>query len=97
MERISDSGLKLVTATLWALHQAIGIDVRYRTAVEEVLAYPLDPRGNITVVDVRFGYRLFGIDLQAKVTNLLQAKYVDVQERNPGASRRILLTVTPRF
>jgi outer membrane receptor protein involved in Fe transport len=86
-----------VTATLWAFHQAVGIDFRYRTAVEEVLAYPLDPRGDITVVDVRFGYRLFGIDLQAKVTNLLQAKYVDVQERNPGASRRFLLTVSPRF
>ena len=65
--------------------------------MEEVVAYPLDPRGDVTLVDVRFGYRLFGVDLQAKIANLLQAKYVNIQERSPGASRSFLLTVTPRF
>ena len=37
------------------------------------------------------------MDVRAKVENLLQAEYVDVQERNPGATRSFRVTVTSRF
>lgn len=86
-----------VTGTLWGLKRALAVDVRFRSRVEEVLAFPFDPRDDITVVDVRGGYRLLGVDLQAKITNLFQAEYVDVQERNPGASRSFVLSVSPRL
>ena len=86
-----------LTSTVSTLRGAIAVDFRYRSAVEEVLAYPLDPRGDITVVDLRFSYELAGVGLLARVSNLFQARYVNVQERFPGASRRFLLTVVPRF
>jgi outer membrane receptor protein involved in Fe transport len=86
-----------VTGTLSALRGLVGVDVRFRSRVQEVLQYPLDPRGSITVVDLRVGYRLAGVAIQAKVTNLFQTFYVDVQERNPGAPRQVSLTAFRAF
>jgi outer membrane receptor protein involved in Fe transport len=86
-----------VTATLNLLQGLAGIDLRWRSRVEEVLAYPLDPRGDITVVDVRLAYRLFGTVLQAKVSNLFQNVYPDVQERVPGSPRSLSLTLYRTF
>jgi outer membrane receptor protein involved in Fe transport len=77
-----------VTGTLTALRGLLGLDVRFRSRVQEVLQYPLDPRNRVTVVDLRLGYRVAGVAVQAKVTNLFQAFYVDVMERNPGAQRK---------
>ncbi len=62
-----------------------------------MLAFPLDERSPITVVDLRYGQELFGVEVQAKISNLFQNDYVNVQERNPGETRSFLLTVTPRF
>ncbi len=75
----------------------IGLDVRHRSRVERVLAFPLDPRDAFTVVDLRLGYRVLGVGLQAKVSNLFQEEYVDVQERNLGEPRRFLLTAVRSF
>ncbi len=86
-----------LTGTLSALRGLVGLDVRFRSRVQQVLQYPLDPRGSITVVDLRVGYRLAGVGIQAKVTNLFQAFYVDVQERNPGAPRNVSLTAFRAF
>ena len=71
--------------------------MRYRTRPDMVLAFPLDERGDITLVDLRLKFEVMNVDVQTKVANLLQAEYVDVQERNPGASRSFRLTVTSRF
>ncbi|MCY3763757.1 MAG: hypothetical protein OXH50_21130 [Gemmatimonadetes bacterium] len=49
------------------------------------------------MVDLRLNFKVIGMDLQTKVANLLQAGYVDIQERNPGASRSFRLTVSSRF
>jgi outer membrane receptor for ferrienterochelin and colicins len=86
-----------VTGTLSVLRGLVGLDVRFRSRVEQVLQYPLDPRGSFTVFDLRVGYRLAGMALQAKVTNLFQRFYVDVQERNPGAPRSVSLTAFRAF
>ena len=86
-----------VTATLNVLRGLAGIDLRWRSRVDEVLAYPLDPRGDITVVDLRLAYRLWGTILQAKVSNLFQNVYPDVQERVPGAPRSLSLTLYRSF
>ncbi len=75
----------------------VAVDLRYRSRVQRVLVYPLDDRGAITLVDLRLGYRLASLDLQAKIANLFQEKYADVQERNPGAPRSVLLTLVQRF
>lgn len=76
-----------LTGTLTGLQGLANVDVRYRSRVEEVLAYPLDPRGDITVIDVRVNYRAVGILWQLKVSNLLNTFYTDVQERRPGQPR----------
>jgi len=81
-----------VTGTVTTLQGHAGVDVHYRTAVEEVLAYPLDPRQNILVFDLRLDYRLVGVLWQLKVSNLFNTFYTDVLERNPGAPRMIGLT-----
>jgi len=81
-----------VTASVDVLGGLAGIDVRYRSRLEQVLLYPLDPRGDITLVDLRVGLRVKGIVFLAKVSNLLQARYVDVLERNQGAPRSLLVT-----
>lgn len=86
-----------LTGTLSALRGLVEVDARFRSRVDTVLVYPLDPRGNITVVDMRVRYRIAGTAVQAKVTNLFQSFYVDVQERNPGAPRQVSLTVFREF
>jgi outer membrane receptor protein involved in Fe transport len=86
-----------VTGTVSTLGGLLDVDVRFRSRVEQVLAYPLDPRGNITVVDLRLGYRVAGVALQAKVSNVFQVFYVDVMERNPSAPRQLSLTAFRRF
>lgn len=53
--------------------------------------------GSITVFDLRVGYRLAGMALQAKVTNRFQAFYVDVMEKNPAAPRNLSLTAYRTF
>ncbi|WP_419162530.1 TonB-dependent receptor [Candidatus Palauibacter sp.] len=85
------------TATIAAWRQLVAIDFRYRSRVEEVLAFPLDDRDAITLVDIRAGIRILGTTVQAKIQNLFQTTYVDVQERSPGQTRSFRLTVTPRF
>jgi outer membrane receptor protein involved in Fe transport len=102
--RDRDTGLPLpyrsrhnVSGTLSALDGLFDVDVRFRSRVQQVLAYPLDPRGNIAVVDLRLGYRVAGVALQAKVSNLFQTFYVDVMERNPGAPRQVSLTAFRQF
>lgn len=86
-----------LTTTLSAWDDVLGLDFRYRTRPEVVVAYPLDERGDVTLVDLRFSFEVMDVDVQTKVSNLLQAEYVDIQERNPGAARSFRLTVTSRF
>ncbi len=87
----------IVTATLSGLEDSAALDVRYRSRPEVVLVFPFDKRTAFTVVDLRLNFKVMGMDLQTKVANLLQAGYVDIQERNPGASRSFRLTVSSRF
>ena len=82
-----------VTGTLNVLRGLAGVDLRWRSRVDEVLAFPLDARGAITTVDLRLACPLFGGVLQAKASNLFNKVYPDVQERVPGAPRSISLTV----
>jgi iron complex outermembrane receptor protein len=86
-----------VTGSLDLFGGLASLDLRYRTRVEEVLAYPLDRRTDITVVDLRLAYRVWGATLYAKVSNLLQAKYVDVMERTQGEPRSVLVTAWRAF
>ena len=53
--------------------------------VEEVIAYPLDPRGDIFTLDLRGAYRAFGLTFLGGIRNLFNTFYTDVQERSPGA------------
>ena len=80
------------TATVDVLGGLAGLDFRYHSRIEEVLAYPLDPRSHMKVVDLRLGYRVLNVLWQLKVANLFNEFYVDVQERSPGAPRSIALT-----
>ena len=86
-----------LTTTLSGWDDVVALDIRYRSEPEVVLAYPLDERGSVTLVDLRLNVQVMDMDVQTKVANLLQAEYVDVQERNPGASRSFRVTVTSRF
>ena len=86
-----------LTTTLSGWADLVAVDVRHRSEAETVLAYPLDERGPITLLDLRLALEVMDMDVRAKVENLLQAEYVDVQERNPGATRSFRLTVTSRF
>ncbi|MCY3736498.1 MAG: TonB-dependent receptor [Gemmatimonadaceae bacterium] len=95
--RLAYRSRHVVTTTLSGWDDAIALDMRYRSRPEAVLVYPLDERGAITVVDLRLNLEVMGLDLQTRVDNLLQAEYVDVQERNPGASRSLRTTLTSRF
>jgi len=85
------------SGTLSTFQGLFDIDVRYRSKVEQVLAYYFDSRGPVTVVDARVGYRVAGVALQAKVSNLFQQFYVDVMERYPGAPRSVSLTAYREF
>lgn len=75
----------------------VALDVRHRSRVERVVVFPLDSRGAITVVDLRGEMSLAPVGLQAKVANLFNAFYADVQERRPAPPRTILLSVTGTF
>ena len=86
-----------LTTTLSGWDDWIALDLRHRSRPEQVLVYPLDERSAVTVVDLRLNSEVLGVDVQARVANLLQAEYVDVQERNPGASRSFRITLTSRF
>ncbi len=86
-----------LTTTLSGWSGRVALDVRYRSRPDQVLAYPLDDRGDITLVDLRMKAAFMDMDIQAKIANLLQAEYVDIQERNPGATRSFRITVTSRF
>jgi hypothetical protein len=48
-------------------------------------------------MDLRLSYRFGNWLVMGKVANVLQSEYVDIQERNPGASRLFRLTIMPRF
>ena len=76
---------------------AWGLDALYRSRVDRVLVYPLDSRSDILLLGGRLTRQLGGWVIQGKVTNLLQNRYVDIQERTPGAPRRFLLSVTRTF
>ena len=86
-----------LAATVSGWRDLVAVDVRHRSRPDQVLVFPLDDRGPITVVDVRMRTRILGTEVQAKIENLFQAQYVDVQERRPGPSRSFRLTLTPRF
>jgi outer membrane receptor protein involved in Fe transport len=86
-----------VTGTLNLLRGLLGADLRFRSRVEAVLAFPADPRGNITTVDLRAAYRVGAVAIQAKARNLFNTFYTDVQERNPGAPRSIGITLFTEF
>jgi outer membrane receptor for ferrienterochelin and colicins len=79
------------TATLELLQGLVALDLQYRSRVEQVLQYPLDPRGTSTLLGLRGAYRFRGMLLQLRASNLLQAEYVDLQERFPGPPRSVLL------
>ena len=85
------------TATLSAWSDRAALDLRYRSRADQVIVYPLDDRGDITVVDLRLGHSFGSVDIRARIGNLLQAHYVDVRERNPGPSRSVRITLTSRF
>jgi outer membrane receptor protein involved in Fe transport len=85
------------TVTLDALGGLGGVDIRYRSRIPSVLVYPLDPRGNITTVDLRANYQIEGAILQGKVSNLFNRVYPDVQERVPGEPRTVSLALMTRF
>jgi outer membrane receptor protein involved in Fe transport len=72
--------------------QRFGVDVRYRSRIPEVIAYPLDPRGDATVVDLRAAYTFSNVTWQMRLGNLFNTFYVDVQERIPSAPRSLTLT-----
>ncbi len=86
-----------LTTTLSTWAERLALDLRYRSRADQVLAFPLDDRGDITLVDLRMGTTVMDVEVQAKVENVLQAEYVDVQERNPGATRSFRITLTSRF
>ncbi len=81
-----------LTGSVNLLRGLAGLDVRYRSRIEQVLVYPLDTRSDMTVVDLRLGYRVLNVLWQLKVANVFNQFYVDVQERNPGQPRSIALT-----
>jgi outer membrane receptor for ferrienterochelin and colicins len=85
------------TLTLTALQGLAAVDVRYRSRIGSVLVYPLDPRSDITLVDLRANYELRGAVFQGKVSNLFNRVYPDVQERVPGQPRTFTLAVLKRF
>ena len=80
------------TATVNVWRQRFGVDVRYRSRIPEVIAYPLDPRGDATVVDLRAAYTFSNVTWQMRLGNLFNTFYVDVQERIPSAPRSLTLT-----
>ena len=86
-----------LTGTVTALRGLAAVDLRYRSRVEEVIAYPLDERGSIFTMDLRGAYQAFGLTFLAGVRNLFNTFYTDVQERSPGAPRQWSLGVYSEF
>jgi outer membrane cobalamin receptor len=86
-----------VTGSLDLLSGLCGVDLHYRSRVEQVLIYAGDPRTDITTFDFRLGYRLLGALLQAKLINAFQEQYVDIQERNPGQPRTLYVSAVKYF
>ena len=86
-----------LTATLSGWDDIVALDLRHRSEPEVVLQWVNDERGPVTLLDLRLNLEVLDMDVQTKVANLLQAEYVDIQERNPGASRSFRVTVTSRF
>jgi outer membrane receptor protein involved in Fe transport len=71
----------------------VAIDVQYRSRIETVLQFPLDDRTAITLVGLRLAYQFRNFNVMAKITNLLQAQYVDVMEHTVGMPRNLIVTV----
>lgn len=86
-----------VTGTVTALRGLAAVDVRFRSRVEEVIAYPLDTRSDIFTLDLRGAYRAFGLTFLGAVRNVFNTFYTDVQERSPGAPRQWSLGVYSEF
>ncbi len=86
-----------LTGSLDLVGGLCGIDLHYRSRIEQVLIYAGDPRSDITVFDVRAGYRVFGTLLQLKVINLFQDQYVNVEERIPGQPRTVFFSALKWF
>ncbi len=82
------------TGTLTVLGGLFNVDVQYRSSVQRVLQFPLDPRGSTTLVGLRAAYRVGDFLVQAKVSNLFQESWIDLQERFPGAPRSFELTLS---
>ncbi|MCG6954650.1 MAG: TonB-dependent receptor [Gemmatimonadetes bacterium] len=82
------------TATFTVLGGLFNVDLEYRSRLERVLQFPVDPRGSTTLVGLRAAYPVGDLLLQAKISNLLQEEYIDVQERFPGAPRSFTLTLS---
>jgi outer membrane receptor protein involved in Fe transport len=86
-----------LTGTVTLFNGLGAADLRYRSRVEEVLAYPADERGSMTTLDLRGAYRAFGLTFLATVRNLFNTFYTDVQERSPGAPRQFVVGVYSEF
>jgi outer membrane receptor for ferrienterochelin and colicins len=80
------------TGTLNAFDGKVGVDFRYRTAPDQVIQYPLDPRYDMSVVDLRLSQNILGATFQFKVENLFQDFYT-VMERHAEPPRSFHLTV----
>jgi iron complex outermembrane receptor protein len=86
-----------VTGTVSGFQGLVGVDIRYRSRVEEVLVYPLDARDAITVADLRLAYGVRAFTFFGRISNLFNTFYTDVQERNPGAPRNLSISVVTDF
>lgn len=75
------------------LQGKVAVDLQYRSRIETVLQFPIDERAAITLVGLRLGYQFRNFNVMAKITNLLQAKYVDVMEHTVGEPRNLIVTV----
>jgi outer membrane receptor protein involved in Fe transport len=75
------------------LQGKVAVDFQYRSRVETVLQFPVDERSAITLVGLRLGYQFRNMQIMAKITNLLQAQYVDVMEHTVGEPRNLIVTV----
>ena len=75
------------------LRGKVAVDFQYRSRIETVLQFPLDERNAITLVGLRLGYQFRNFNVMAKITNLLQAQYVDVMEHTVGEPRNLIVTV----
>jgi outer membrane receptor for ferrienterochelin and colicins len=82
------------TGTVTVLGGLVNLDLQFRSRVQRVLQFPLDPRGATTLLGLRLAYMTHGILLQGKISNLLNQQYVDVQERLPGAPRSFMVSIS---